>query len=696
MVPRGGTQTGRNVKWTHRRCSVHDGPRSTAGVAALPWPAMLLGLLMVSCRLSPVEGNASHQNLAGFPEYLVDGNYQLRLDSPGQGWRLLESKGSNSSVAAPGLCAYDEEQSLLGCVSATRAPSASLNTYADDWLRRLQLSNPTVINREAREFLGQPAEVFEVAGLYLGQPTHVSGVIFFHQNHAYRVLVRGPSDKFDRTRSRRFIDNVHLLPGEVREPILVSTVKRLSGPGWRLVDGVYENAIKNFRMVADSGWSFVVGRELLEFNPDADVASFHEDPEVSLAVRVEPSKMGKSRNVLTERQENHRRNLRVQLLEDKLELQFRGVPQAVRLGRTENGNMVAFCNFRFGNTDIELTSGFSELYRTPALALLARAANGIEVVSRSQRLDFERELMADTVSELSVGRDYALRNGCFHQYSLDFTWCPPRGFWDFTLGDDARVNHGWAVLSARNLQSGLSFQLFARSSTNDESLFQSLVSEHRLRDASTSAKSTFSRVALQRPDAGSEGDMNILYALRQGTDEIAALVSCNGQDLDCRDKSDALVKGFRSEADTNAVDFSDSSFIDRRLGIVQKLPPSYRAKARDDLTMEGGQRAIWESPDSSVTLVTAVSKNADTGVADFLENVDRATRATVPATLLHQKRSWSLKVGGEIAKQQSFVGLNYRFDTVILHHKHVLVAWLVTSRNSNKLPEILSGLRWID
>ena len=156
------------------------------------------------------------------------------------------------------------------------------------------------------------------------------------------------------------------------------------------------------------------------------------------------------------------------------------------------------------------------------------------------------------------------------------------------------------------------------------------------------------------------------------------------------------MKGFRAEDRKNAVDFTDNTLVDRRLGMIQKLPPSFRAKSRNELPMEGGQSAVWESPESSVTLVTAVTKDAVAGMSEFLRSVDRVTRATVPPSLLRQKRSTSLSVAGETAERQSFVGLNYRFDTVILRHEHVLLAWLVTSRNSDKLMDVLSGLSWIE
>ena len=691
VVPINETQTGR--KWLcARRERARRNKDPTRRWRHFVWP---LAALITSCRLSPVEGNASTQNVPGIPSYVEDEYSRIRLDWPGQGWQLLDSKAPERS----GLCAYDEEQLVLACVSVAHAPSSTLEKYVDDWLSRLQFASPNVLLREPSEFQGEPASTFEVSGGYLGQPSKLSGVIFFHQGRVYRILVRGPGDRFDHTRFRRFVDNVHLLPGKVKDPPLASASRHESGPGWRLSDGLYESGIKSFKIAAGAGWSFVVGRELREFNPDADIVALHDNPDISLAVRVEPLRKETPRGELSRLQESHRKNLHVQLTPDKLRLQVQGASRVARLGKTDSGNRVAYFNYRSGDKLIELTAGFSELYRTAALPLIEKAANAIAIVPIADRGAFERPLLLETEAGHSVGREYSLRNGCFHAYAQGFAWCPPRGFWEFSLGDDARVNHDWAVLDAKNVQSGITFRMFSRLGQHEEPLFQSLAEELRLREVPPAPGSPFTRVALRGStgsDGAATGDVDLLYAIAQNGGEIAALISCDNHVANCRLQSEALVKGFRAEDRKNAVDFTDSTLVDRRLGMIQKLPPSFRAKTHNELPMEGGQSAVWESPESSVTLVTALTKDAVAGTSEFLRSVDRATRASVPPSLLRQKRSSSLSVAGEIAERQSFVGLNYRFDTVILRHEHVLLAWLVTSRNSDKLTDVLSGLSWIE
>ena len=56
----------------------------------------------------------------------------------------------------------------------------------------------------------------------------------------------------------------------------------------------------------------------------------------------------------------------------------------------------------------------------------------------------------------------------------------------------------------------------------------------------------------------------------------------------------------------------------------------------------------------------------------------------------------TMDVTGEIANRTSYVGLNYRFESLVLKHKRVLLAWLFAGRNADGLGELVRGLEWLD
>ena len=55
-----------------------------------------------------------------------------------------------------------------------------------------------------------------------------------------------------------------------------------------------------------------------------------------------------------------------------------------------------------------------------------------------------------------------------------------------------------------------------------------------------------------------------------------------------------------------------------------------------------------------------------------------------------------MTVRGETAQRASYVGLNYRFDTLVLKHKRVHIAWLLAGRHVDHVAELASGLKWSD
>jgi len=55
-----------------------------------------------------------------------------------------------------------------------------------------------------------------------------------------------------------------------------------------------------------------------------------------------------------------------------------------------------------------------------------------------------------------------------------------------------------------------------------------------------------------------------------------------------------------------------------------------------------------------------------------------------------------MNVKDEPAQRTSYIGLNYRFETLVLKHKQLLLAWIFAGRTEDKLGEIVSGLDWLD
>ena len=643
------------------------------------------------CHLAPAEGSSGKRGQSPSPPALVDENYRVKLDWPGHGWQMHDNRSARAPASDTGLCSFDEEQSLSGCISVAHAPPASLRAYATDWLNRISYIDRATVTRKSAEYLGQPAEFFDASGTYSHAPSHVTGVVFYYQEYVYRALVRGPADKFDRTRARRFMESVHLLPGKVRDPADQREPMPKSGLGFRVAKGVYENGIKDFKVALDPNWRVVAGSAQREFDPDADLVLMRENPDIATSIRI--SAEHRKASTLSSVQENHRRNFEIELLDEHPHLAISGIKASSRLGRAGSGNMVLYSGFSVGDRSVELTARFAELYRDEALRLVERVGNSVAIVPAGNRNDFEQSFVADTLREHRVGREHALRHGCYRDYSAGLGWCHPEGFWNFDSTDEMRTSDDGALLRAQNLGNGVSLSVFSRTrSERGAPLFEGLANEYGVDSAQTSQVGVFTRATQRRR----VNERSYLYSVTRGADEIAALVSCGNMGPGCGDTADNLVKRLDLKDFGSALEFTDSGLVDRRLGVQLQLPNAYHARSREELPTEGGQRATWESTDASVTLLTALDGDTDEKSRGFSEVIDRITLAAVPTALLHQGHSKAISVAGNPADSRSYVGLNYRFDTVKLRHGRVLVACLVASRSADKLQEVLSGLQLLE
>jgi hypothetical protein len=661
-----------------------------------------LALTNIGCRLLPDRKSGGPDNVAesSSTSFIIDEPHRFRLELPGEGWSLINDGNKNSALGVPAALAYDSEQGLSATISVGRAPQASLPAYVDDWLRRLAYLDKKVLLRQEILFQNCPAESFDVTGIYLGQDTYLRGVFLFHQNYVYRLLVRGSQEKFDSTRAQRFFDSFKLLAGKVHEAADVSTPVASQGVGWRIRDGQYESAITGLSVVAPPGWQLLVGNDLREFSPDSDVAVVHDDPDASLAIRVRPAQIRRPQGALSETQRAHSRNLHVSLLKDVVRLPLMGSERVLQIGRTDFGNLVAYGNILHGDREIELVLGYSELYRAAAQNLLEQVAAHIQLLSEPNRRSLQNQLLAQEHPEHVVANDISLRSGCYYHYSKCFEWCRPPGFWEVVVGSGAQRSDDRLLLIAKNVQLGLEVQIYSQTVHSEGlSLFQHLSNEQGLHPEPPQGRTLMDSPALFASGlvrSDQEARSASLSVFQHHRSEIGLLASCVTENFRCRSEMAHAVDSIRVDDCRNATEVNGDTFVDRRFGFSLKVPASFRLTSRAEAFGEAGQRLLWSSADAQLTLVALVPLDSSGNSADFLEAIDQATRATVPPALLRQAHRSTMAVTGEIANRTSYVGLNYRFESLVLKHKRVLLAWLFAGRNADGLGELVRGLEWLD
>lgn len=656
-------------------------------------------LAIFGCRLLPSsqDGEPTNVTASNSETFFVDEAHRFRLEWPGDGWLLLKESQLNTVLPSSEVSAYDTEQGLLATVSVGHAPQASLPAYVDDWLQRLACLNKQVLARQRTLFQNCTAERFEVNGAYGSQYTSLLGLFFYHQNYVYRLLVQGSKDSFDRTRAQKLFDSFTLLPGKVRASAVATRTVAAQGVGWRVRDGQYESGITGLNVAAPSGWQLLVGNDLREFSPDADVALVRDDPGVSLVIRVQPAPIRRSAYTLSESQRAHRENMHVTLLKDTFRLTLMGSERLLRLGRSDNGNLFAYGSITAGSQIVDLIFAFSELFRTAAPDLFGQIASHITLLPEPARIDLRHQLLEAETLEHVVARDVSLRSGCYIHYANCVQWCRPPEFWELLVGSGAQNSDDRLLMIARNVETDLVVELYMEKvGTEGSNLFQRLRLERGLQ-----VEGLHSRIFTGRPARCASGRLHkkrpaMLCVLEHRDSEIGLLVSCGSDNIHSASDMQRAFDSLRLDDCRSAIEVIGRDVVDHRFGFSLILPEPFQLTSRGEAFGEAGQKLLWTSPDAKLTLVTLVPSGSSGNSAELLEAIDQVVHASVPPALLRMARASSVVVRGEVAQRTTYAGLNYRFDTVTLKHGHVLMAWLYEGRKADTLEQLLSGLQWLN
>lgn len=268
------------------------------------------------------------------------------------------------------------------------------------------------------------------------------------------------------------------------------------------------------------------------------------------------------------------------------------------------------------------------------------------------------------------------------------------------VGGEAQKGDDRLIMLARDVQSDSLVRIYVQpSQQSGASLFQRLTKELQLQLAPQQER-TLSGNAMQFAAGSARGDQEnrsvALAVVEYQNNELGILVTCSSDLARCQPDLNSAVNSFKLDDCRNAVETTDNSFIDLRFGFSQKLPAAFRLQSRSEVFGESGQRVLWASTNSSLTMVMLVPRDSLGNASDFLETIDGAVQTNVPPALLRQGRTSVMNIRGERAQRTSYVGLNYRFETLVLKHKQLLLAWIFAGRTEDKLGEIVSGLDWLD
>lgn len=388
---------------------------------------------------------------------IVDEDYRFRLEAPSSSWELLDEAAAQDLNRDAQAGAIDETTGIVGMVLVERTNGADLDSLTELIRSTFPGQTTRVTETEHTRFAGLEARQFERSGVISGLTMNFRTIVFVHQDHVYQLFASCHADQYGQTIAcgEPFFSAFTLLPGQVRDRAMVSITPDTVGTGWRVREGIFESA--SYRLAVDPGdqWSLALGFELETMDPAAEVGFTRRNPDVYILVIPE--------HVATVTPQAYAERV-LNIISTNM-LQPAGEPP---LTRTIDGREVAFHRFfrRDGVAWQYVVGVMSDGDLRIQIMAWAPSFEGlnehlddglsrIRLLSNDELRSLSAEIDSTEDTQRSMGEDWALRGGVYHDYATQLRWRRPHGLWRAFAGDSARRRHPEATLFVSEPSSGV-------------------------------------------------------------------------------------------------------------------------------------------------------------------------------------------------------------------------------------------------
>jgi hypothetical protein len=409
---------------------------------------------------------------------VVDAGYRFRLDNPGPGWKTLaEADARNLN---PDALAMAVNNGTFAGVFVEHIPGAELETYAD-LLFSLYYPTAEVELREPTRLAGRPA----IRVVYSESEHDI------HTAHEVRVLIRG--EYVYRLEVWRVEGNkgpsdfgpvfaaFSLLDGGVVPRESVTQVLDGHGTGWLLDHGTFRSAISGLEITGDDSLRTLVGGELHELAPDAEVGFMGAHSTFLMVIEPQPwdtSPLPESRR---SRSEELADEYGERLEREVFELIV--LEQAVPLHAWNEGPLRYYSGvFDLGPQRMQLQAWWPQALDQRNRPRLLELAARIQKMDEHARAVTSAALAELPIVEQSLGRGWALRNGIYRDFQRGIVWTAPRSTdaaWVFLTEADAATWDEDATVVLLDRRSGryVSLRHFPGAGTASDAAWRDQIAE---------------------------------------------------------------------------------------------------------------------------------------------------------------------------------------------------------------------------
>jgi len=409
----------------------------------------------------------------GKQDPIVNDDYRFRLDPIGPGWILLDEAEAKGLVPDALAGALHVESQMGGVVFVEKVGNTDIDAFHAHVAGLLEGGEVLVESLDRVIHAGRPAVRIVTLELIDGLPIVRLEVIAIHQGLAYHLNAWGREEILgsDRAPLERFAAAFSFTEGLVRPRELSRAVADADGVGWRLRDGVYEDAVYGIRIEPRGPWRVAVGDDLRFLSTEARVGLVSDTAYIVLIAE----KVFDDRRVYSSwALDRIEQAMGISRSGDSLVVDIGG--KRVSLLRYGAGSLEYLYGVGFhGDAAFQVMAWYLPGLREQAEAELPEAWRAITLLGPEPWRRLEKELGSAPDPQVLVGAGFALRDGVFTDFANGVTWTKPEGRWLASAGPAAAAINPDAELVIENLDCGIFGALIVESGSWDQQSYHRAV-----------------------------------------------------------------------------------------------------------------------------------------------------------------------------------------------------------------------------
>lgn len=650
---------------------------------------------------------------------LRDADYCFELRAEDDRWQILDESRAQRTVpdSVAGLVAPMGRMSM---VIVEPLPEGTLEDYR--LLVRGSINELMTVEDERQiDFCGEKAFRIQFVGTISGAEFRFVRVLLLHKGFGYQVVAWGLSSDVGARgeQLQNLLDAFQITSGDPHTRVNEFRVRQYDDVGIEVKDGIFRSAISGMTLAPPDDWRLVLGTELKQMNPDAEIGWAHEEGSVYGLVLAEAIEEASAEAYLQELD-------RVTL--EELQLAYGDLTPEPSVTMTLFGSPVEFKvvtteqlpRFRYYRAAVT-RNGFAIRLLAWHFAGENQWTESLDAVIEKLKLtegddlsQLRERLSSRPDPQTMIGPGFSLREGLYQFFPLGFQWKKPAGMWRVLSPEDAATVNADGLMIASDVQRGIWGMVIAENIEGlnlDHEQYHDLVmkgvygEDHQMADQVQEVNVRDQRFKIALGDQQFDG-MTFRYRVAttvRGPIAYQVLVwGLKSNNAVQPEAMDVYWKNLKwSDEELPATEEGvDGTYYDYRTGFSFK-PPGFRWQLSEQMQPEisgMGNQAIWNRPGQFVMAV-AIQPDPTATEPTALSDLANQFLANAYGELLQQEPEiQETNLDGVVCEQRTWRGDRESVAAIVANRNKVtyfVVVFDATGKIDNLVDLVLQKFKFI-